>query len=62
MDIWHWWLAKLVVAQILYLTAFLAGMRALNQWRLARVRSHRPASNQSARMSAFGSSAPFQKF
>lgn len=61
MDIWHWWFGKLVIAQILYLIAVIAGMRALKQWRLARGRTTRTGASQATPQAALGSPVPFQK-
>lgn len=61
MDIWHWWLAKLIVAQILYLVAFITGMRALKQWRFSRIRVSRPVPARSVQMFPMGSPTPFRK-
>ncbi len=61
MDIWHWWFGKLVIAQILYLIAFIAAMRALKQWRLARVRTTRTVANQPTPQASLGTPVPFQK-
>lgn len=61
MDIANGWLVKLVVAQVLYLIAFVWGMRALNRWRLARVRVSRPTPMQTSVLSASRASVPFQK-
>ncbi len=61
MDIWHWWFGKLVIAQILYLIAFIAGMRALKQWRLARVRTTQTVASHATPQASLGTSAPFQK-
>jgi hypothetical protein len=61
MDIWHWWLAKLAAAQVLYLFAVIWGMRYLNQRRLARSRIHRAASPSPLAPAAGSAGFPFQK-
>lgn len=61
MDIWHGWLAKLAVAQILYLFVVIWGMRALNRWRFARIRASRTSIRQSLRTATMAAPAPFQK-
>ncbi len=60
MDIWHGWLAKLVVVQILYLAAVIWGMRVLNR-RVSRIRVHQDWGRQPARMTTIPSSVPYRK-
>jgi len=61
MDIWRWWFAKLVVAQILYLFVFIWGMRALKQWRISRARISQKVPRQPGPRAALDLPAPFQK-
>jgi hypothetical protein len=60
LDLSHWWLAKLVVAQTLYLFGVLWGMRYLHR-RLARIRGHRSGLRHPARTAAGGFPVPVPK-
>jgi len=60
MDIWHGWLAKLVVVQIFYLAAVIWGMRVLNR-RASRVQVEQSWRRRPAQMTTTSSSVPFQK-
>lgn len=61
MDIWHWWLAKLAIAQIIYLFAVIWGMRYLNRWRLSRIQIRTAGRNKPAPTATSVLPAPLQK-